>query len=86
MNETDRQQLREEIKKRIKQMCLMDDDFMTMVLQHKECAELVLRIILSKKDLTVINCKSQYEINSLSGRSVRLDVYAVDSEGRKYNI
>lgn len=86
MNETDRQQLREEIKKRIKQMCLMDDDFMTMVLQHKECAELVLRIILSKKDLTVINCKSQYEINSLSGRSVRLDVYAVDSKGRKYNI
>ncbi|MDE6724230.1 MAG: Rpn family recombination-promoting nuclease/putative transposase [Ruminiclostridium sp.] len=67
-------------------MCLMDDDFMTMVLQHRECAELVLRIILNKDDLEVISCKSQYEINSLSGRSIRLDVYAVDSEGRKYNI
>ena len=86
MDDKNRERLREEIKKRIKQMCLMDDDFMTMVLQHKECAELVLRIILNKDDLTVISCKSQYEINSLSGRSVRLDVYAADSKGRKYNI
>lgn len=82
----DRERLREEIKKRIKQMCLMDDDFMTMVLQHKECAELVLRIILNRNDLKVLSCKSQYEIHSLSGRSVRLDVYATDADGKKYDI
>ncbi|MDE6580314.1 MAG: Rpn family recombination-promoting nuclease/putative transposase, partial [Ruminiclostridium sp.] len=82
----DRERLREEIKKRIKQMCLMDDDFMTMVLQHKECAELVLRIILNRNDLNVLSCKSQYEIHSLSGRSVRLDVYAIDAAGKKYDI
>ncbi len=67
-------------------MCLMDDTFMSVVLQHKECIELVLRIILEKDDLTVTECKSQNEIHNLKNRSVRLDVFAVDSENRKYDI
>lgn len=70
----------------IKKMCLMDDNFMSVVLQHKECMELVLRIILDKNDLTVIECKSQYEIHNLKNRTVRLDVFAVDSDGRYYDI
>lgn len=82
----DRERLRREIKKRIEKMCLMDDDFMTVVLQHKECAELVLSIILNRNDLKVTSCKSQYELHSLRGRSVRLDIYAVDSEGKRYDI
>ena len=59
---------------------------MTVVLQHKECAELVLSIILNRNDLKVTGCKSQFEIHSLSGRSVRLDVYAIDAKGKKYDI
>lgn len=78
--------LREKVLERIEKMCLMDDDFMTVVLQHKECAELVLSIILNRNDLKVISCKCQYELHSLRGRSVRLDIYAVDSEGKKYDI
>lgn len=70
----------------IQKMCLMDDNFMSMVLQHKECMELVLRIILSKDDLEVIECKTQYEIHNLRNRTVRLDVFAVDSEGKYYDI
>ena len=70
----------------IQKMCLMDDNFMSVVLQHKECMELVLRIILGKDDLTVIECKSQYEIHNLRNRTVRLDVLALDSEGKYYDI
>lgn len=70
----------------IEKMCLMDDNFMSVVLQHNECMELVLRIILDKNDLKVIECKSQYEIHNLKNRTVRLDVFAVDSEGRYYDI
>ncbi len=82
----DKERLRKEITKRIEKMCLMDDDFMTMVLQHKECAQLVLSIILNRNDLKVTHCKSQYDLHSLRGRSVKLDVYAVDSKGKKYDI
>ena len=78
--------LREKVLERIEKMCLMDDDFMSVVLQHKECMELVLNIILGKTDLKVSECKSQYSITSLSGRSVRLDVLAEDSKGIKYDV
>lgn len=36
----------EKILESIDKMCLMDDSFMSVVLQHKECMELVLNIIL----------------------------------------
>lgn len=65
----------------------MDDDFMTRCFEDcPECTELVLHIILNKPDLKVHESKSQYSIKNLTGRSVRLDVYATDSEGRRYNI
>ncbi len=69
----------------IRRFCLMDDTFMTKVFEDKECAELLLRIILDK-ELTVIKSVSQYNIKNLQGRSIRLDIYAVDSENRRYNI
>lgn len=34
------------VKEIVRNMCLMDDDFMSAVLQHKECLELVLNITL----------------------------------------
>ncbi|MCM1299120.1 MAG: PD-(D/E)XK nuclease family transposase [[Eubacterium] siraeum] len=78
--------LREKVLERIDKMCLMDDDLMSMVLQHKECMELVLNIILNRNDLKVMECKSQYTVQNLVGRSVRLDVMATDSEGKLYDI
>lgn len=74
------------IKAIVQQMCLMDDDFMTVVLENKICAELVLRIILNKNDLEVISCKSQYTVSSLKNRAIRLDVFAKDSKGKLYDI
>lgn len=66
---------------------LMDDDFMTACFDGSpECVELVLRIILGKEDLIVTDVKVQYFIKNLLNRSVKLDVFATDSMGKKYNV
>lgn len=71
---------------KIKELCLLDDDFMTVVFEKKELAEFLLRIILEIPDLTVIEVKTQYNLKNLQGRSVRLDILAKDSKGKIYNI
>ncbi len=66
---------------------LMDDDFMSKCLENApECIELILRIILGKKDLKVVKSQTEYPIKNLQGRGVRFDVFARDSEGREYDI
>ena len=66
---------------------LMDDDFMSKCLENApECIELILQIILGKKDLKVIKSQTEYPIKSLQGRGVRFDVFAKDSEGKEYDI
>ena len=66
---------------------LMDDTFMSKCLEHApECIELILQIILGKKDLEVVKSQTEYPIKSLQGRGVRFDVFARDSEGREYDI
>ena len=78
---------REKILAKVQQFCLMDDDFMTKCFEDNiECTELVLRIIMDKADLKVTEARTQYTIKSLQGRSVRLDIDAVDSSGKKYDI
>ena len=70
---------------RIHRFVLMDDTFMAKVFEGKKCVELLLKIIL-EKDLTVEKVVSQYSIKNLQGRSIRLDIYAVDSSNKHYNI
>ena len=66
---------------------LMDDDFMSKCLEKApECIELMLQIILGKKDLKVVKSQTEYPIKSLQGRGVRFDVFARDSKGREYDI
>ena len=66
---------------------LMDDTFMSKCLENApECIELILRIIIGKKDLKVIKSQTEYPIKSLQGRGVRFDVFARDSKGREYDI
>lgn len=72
---------------RIRNFRLLDDDFMTKCFQNNiEATELVLRIVMSKPDIKVIKVQTQYSIKNIRGRSLRLDIYATDSEGKKYNI
>ena len=78
---------RKKILEKIQQFCLLDDDFMTKCFEdNSECTELILQIIMGKKDLKVIKSRTQYTIKNLQGRSVRLDIDAVDSEGKEYDI
>lgn len=80
-------QRREGYLQRIKLLRLFDDDFFTRCFDGSpECTELLLRIIMGKPDLQVVDVKVQYTIKNLQGRSVRLDVLAVDSTGKRYNI
>lgn len=81
------EQKHEEMLQRIRGFRLLDDDFMTRCFEeNKEATELVLRIVLEKVDIQVENVITQYSMKNIKGRSVRLDIYATDSQGKKYNI
>lgn len=46
----------------------------------------MLRIVLEKPDLVVVDVRTQVFVENLLNRSVRLDVLATDSTGRKINV
>ena len=71
---------------RIRGFRLLDEDFMSKVFEDKDCTEFLLQIILNRTDLKVLRVHGQYDIRNLQGRSVRLDILAVDTEERVYNI
>ena len=70
----------------LKKFRLMDDDFMAVVFEDIPCTEMLLKIILNRDDLIVKEVRPQYEIKNLGGRSVRLDIFALDKNGHAYNI
>ena len=73
--------------KRIKALRLIDDDFMSLVFNENiEGTELLLKIIMDRNDLKVIDVRTQSKMNNLNGRSICLDIDALDSEGAKYDI
>ena len=82
----DFEQKHEEDLQRLRGFRLLDDDFMSKVFEDTECAEFLLQIILNRDDLKVKKANSQYSIKNLQGRSVRLDILAVDRQNRVYNI
>ncbi|MCD7733364.1 MAG: PD-(D/E)XK nuclease family transposase [Oscillospiraceae bacterium] len=66
---------------------LMDDDFMTLVFGGNiEATQLLLRIILDDPKITVIETIGQFEIKNQNGRSVRLDIHAVDANGQHFDV
>lgn len=71
---------------RLRGFRLLDDDFMNKVFEDKACAEFLLQIILQRNDLCVQHAHGQHDIKNLQGRSVRLDILAVDEENHVYNI
>ena len=72
---------------RIKNFRLMDDDFLTKCFEKDTvCTQLVLRIILNKPDLVVLDVRTQVFVANLLKRSVKLDIVATDSEGRRINV
>lgn len=84
--ELDFAQKHEEDLRRIREFRLIDDDFMAAVFEDHACAEFLPQIILKRNDLDVREVHGQYNIKNLQGRSVRLDILAVDQDNRAYNI
>ena len=72
---------------RIKALRLIDDDFMNIFFKGNiQGTELLLKIILERDDLTILDVKVQEELTNIMGRSVVLDIYASDKFGNKYDI
>lgn len=84
--ELDFERKHEEDLQRLRGLRLIDDDFMAAVFEDRTCAEFLLQIILKRDDLTVKEVHGQYSIKNLQGRSIRLDILAVDQKNRAYNI
>lgn len=85
-NDLDFERKHEEDLRRIRDFRLMDDNFMSKVFEDKPCAEFLLRIILNRDDLKVKEVHGQHDLNNIQGRSVRLDILAVDHENHAYNV
>ena len=52
---------------------------------HNECIELIIRIILNRDDLVVLSSSIQETLTG-PAREVRLDIFATDKKGKKYDI
>ena len=76
----------DEKKRRIKNFCLMDNRFMVKIFEDSECVKLLLRVIMQKTNLEIISINVEHVVDNLQGRSIRVDINAVDSEGIYYDI
>ena len=72
---------------RLKSLRYMDDDFMTVCLADNfEGVELILRIVLGREDIKIKSVRTQEPLKNLQGRSAILDVHAVDSTKKEFDI
>ena len=63
----------------------MSDTFMSVVFKDKDCAELLLKIILEMK-VKIKKIRTQYDMPNYNGRAARLDIWAETIEGKKINV
>ena len=72
---------------RLKLFRYIDDDFMTACLaDNVEGVELILRILLKREDIKIKSLHIQEPMKNLRGRSAVLDVHAVDSTKKEYDV
>lgn len=72
---------------RLKLFRYIDDDFMTVCLaDNYEGVELILRIVLGREDITIQSVHTQETLKNLQGRSAILDVHAVDSAKKEFDV
>ena len=70
----------------LKEFTLMSDIFMRNVFKKRKCTEHVLRIIMNRMELKVIDQIIQKDYKNLQGCSAILDCVARDSEGRQFDV
>ena len=85
MNITRKQQ--KDHKDALSRLSLMDDAFMAKCFEDDiTCTELVISIILDRKDIRVKCVHTQHQLKNLQGRSAILDIFAEDEDGKVYDI
>ncbi len=81
------EQVHQQDLERLKSLRYMDDDFMTVCLADNfEGVELILRVVLGREDITIQSVRTQEPLKNLQGRSAILDVHAVDSTKREFDV
>lgn len=65
MNSENINEKHEKDMERIRALRIIDDQFMSKVFEDKECAEVLLRAVLKKKDLKVKDVHVQYDIKKI---------------------
>lgn len=73
----------------VAEMTLFDDDLMSHVFDNNiEAATLLLSILLEREDIQVLSVEGQKELENplVEGRSIRLDIFAQDADGKYYDI
>mgnify|MGYP001058725893 CR=1 FL=1 len=71
----------------LKDLRLMDDDFFSEALDEKIApVEYILNTVLERDDIRVLRTEAQVEYKSAANRSIKLDIRAVDAEGRVMDI
>ena len=71
----------------IQKLTMEDDTFFTKCFSgDNECSALILRIILDRDDLTVIEARTQNWVQNLVGHSVKLDLFCHDEYGNMFDV
>ena len=70
----------------LKNLTIMSDIFMRNVFKKRECTEFVLRVIMDRKDLKVLDQVIQKDYKNLQGRSAILDCVVRDGDGRQFDV
>lgn len=89
MSEEIKKQWSEETLEVVDKLCLFDDDFMSLVFDRNiEATEYLLNTIFERSDMKVIEVVGQREYKNpvVGGRCITIDIYAVDSTGKVYDI
>lgn len=73
--------------KRLQLLRYMDDDFMTVCLADNfEGIELILRILLKRKNIKIQSIRTQDTLKNLWGRSAVLDIHAIDDKNQEFDV
>lgn len=82
-----KKKLKADIINAIKEFTLMDDTFVSKVLEDDlENVQFMLRIFLNDDNIKVIKAVTQKKIKNLQGRDLQLDILAEKADGEKFNV
>ena len=87
-NESNHEQLEKALFDHFLTLSCMDNDFMRLMFKdNRPLVQYVLRILMKKKDLFIPYSETQKDmVRLVGGRSLELDVFGIDSTGKKYNL